>query len=84
MKTTQTYHISENNSSQPIDVYVLQKSVWILLKKEDKFWRVSCTSCFYVKCFLQHERARAGVLVHVCHLAGGGGAVEAVLGLAAG
>lgn len=29
-----TYHISENNSSQTIDVDILQQPVWILLNME--------------------------------------------------
>lgn len=50
----QTYHISEDHRSQPIDVHVLQKSVRILLKEED--------AGSYIRCSLQHERACTGVL----------------------
>lgn len=48
-KQIQTHHISENHSSEPVDVYILQESVWVLLRvrkrKSDMSW---CTFCLFL------------------------------------
>lgn len=77
-----THHVSEDHSSQSIDVHILKESVGILLHTRSQMSTVvsctcscSCVSFLYFACRL----CCVNISTRVCYLAGGGGTVQAVL-----